>query len=209
MPNNSYELTIDIRLLKQSFPHLSSFCDRIKSDFYLFNGIAPVEITIPQEFLFYNRPPEKLGVTVEARKYFEQFERRQRAEGRGQKDRLVGDSNSPLIKDQQALLAGGIKPNKFEGKKGNQPSAFCLLPSAFQGFRLGQTKAVGRSTSTATIVLKPRVQLLELIIKIGQAFANRGYSYHNLYYFYRERLGVRSLLELCDEDLESLLLSLS
>jgi RRXRR protein len=60
----------------------------------------------------------------------------------------VGDSNSPLIKDQQALLAGGIKPNKFEGKKGNQPSAFCLLPSAFQGGSLGktQTESTGRSS---------------------------------------------------------------
>ena len=58
----------------------------------------------------------------------------------------MGDSDSPLIEDQQALLAGGIKPNKFEGLKSgyarvprayrtdllkdNQPSAFCLLPSA-------------------------------------------------------------------------------
>ena len=59
------------------------------------------------------------------------IERGQKAEGRGQKDQLVGDSDPPLIEDQQAKLAGGIKPNKFEGKKkNNQPSAICLLPSA-------------------------------------------------------------------------------
>jgi hypothetical protein len=50
---------------------------------------------------------------------------------------LQGDSNPPAIEDQQAKLAGGIKPNKVDGKKDNQPSAFCPLPSAFQGGSLG------------------------------------------------------------------------
>lgn len=74
------------------------------------------------------------------------IERRQRAEGAKdirvsacrQKDQLQGDSNPPAIEDRQIEdFGGGIKPNKFEGKKDNQPSAFCPTTSAFQGFRLG------------------------------------------------------------------------
>ena len=52
----------------------------------------------------------------------------------------MGDSDSPLIEDHQALLGGGIKPNKFEGKKKNQPSALCPITSAFQGESLGNSE---------------------------------------------------------------------
>jgi hypothetical protein len=81
------------------------------------------------------------------------IERRQRAEGRRQKDQLQGDSDPPAIEDRQikrsshaseetsedvtSAFGGGIKPNKFEGKKNNQPSAFCPTTSAFQGGSLG------------------------------------------------------------------------
>jgi hypothetical protein len=51
---------------------------------------------------------------------------------------LQGDSNPPAIEDRQIEdFGGGIKPNKFEGEKDNQPSAFCPTTSAFQGGSLG------------------------------------------------------------------------
>ena len=56
------------------------------------------------------------------------------AEGRWQKDRLVEDSDPPLNVDHQIKdFDGGLKPNKFEGKKINQPSALCPKTSAFEG----------------------------------------------------------------------------
>ena len=69
------------------------------------------------------------------------IERRQRAEGRGQKDRLTGDSDSPLNVDHQnKVFGGGFKPKKVEGERTAEPSAFCLCSaasSAFQGGSLG------------------------------------------------------------------------
>ena len=73
---------------------------------------------------------------------------------RGQKDQLVGDSDPPLIEDQQAKLAGGIKPNKSEGKKIEQPSAICHLPSAFQGGSLVESsKPFVRRLNALTAIL--------------------------------------------------------
>jgi hypothetical protein len=48
----------------------------------------------------------------------------QKAGGRRQKDQLQGDSDPPATDDRQIKdCGGGFKPNKFEGKKDNQPSA--------------------------------------------------------------------------------------
>jgi hypothetical protein len=52
-------LTIDIALLKQNFPHLIRFSDRLMRDLCVFRGIAPVEINIPKEFLFGDIPRSK------------------------------------------------------------------------------------------------------------------------------------------------------
>ena len=73
---------------------------------------------------------EKQSVEIES------IERRQEAEGRGQKDRLVGDSDLPLIVDHQIEdCDGGLKPKGSDGNRATQPttqpSASCLLPSAF------------------------------------------------------------------------------
>ena len=73
------------------------------------------------------------------------LERRQRAEGRGQKDRLTGDSDSPLNVDHQnKVFGGGFRPKKVEGERTAEPSAFCLCSaasSAFQGGSLGKIVA--------------------------------------------------------------------
>lgn len=62
--------------------------------------------------------------------------RRQRRDVRWQKDRLVGDSDSPLIVDNSYEdCDGGLKPKGSDGNRATQPttqpSASCLLPSAF------------------------------------------------------------------------------
>ena len=65
-------------------------------------------------------------------------------EGRGaisrrQKDRLVGDSDSPLNVDRQIEdSGGGFRPKKEEGRRKSEPSAICLTTSAFQGGSLGK-----------------------------------------------------------------------
>lgn len=50
---------------------------------------------------------------------------------------------------------------------------------------------------------------LELVQEATRAFKQTGYSYYDQYYFYRERLGVRSLFELYEYDLKKLLLLLN
>ena len=65
-------------------------------------------------------------------RWYEYVERRQKAEGRRQKDQLVGDSDPPLIVDRQSeALAGVLNPkrNKEEVKPNLLPSALQLLPS--------------------------------------------------------------------------------
>ena len=84
-------------------------------------------------------------------------ERRQKAEGRRQKDRLEGDSTPPPIEDHRSLetadfakrrrcppghedSGGGFKPTSEKGKGRSKPSALCPsseASSAFQGGRLG------------------------------------------------------------------------
>ncbi|MGL5807501.1 MAG: Ig-like domain-containing protein [Xenococcaceae cyanobacterium] len=89
------------------------------------------------------------------------IERRQKAEGRRQKEQFPWDSVDPAIEDRQICVScfsealpkekvwrkdcgGGAYPTseKFEGKI--KPSAFCPLPSAFQGGSLGKEEQIDR-----------------------------------------------------------------
>jgi hypothetical protein len=138
MPSQTCEITIDVSLLKQTFPHLSDFGNRLQQDIFACSRLAPFDITIPQEFLYHNIPLENISVAVPTRDYF---------------------------------------PEKID--------------------------------CDHKIFIRPKAWLVEIVSQIVQGFLKIGYNYIDIYYFYRERLNVRSLYELVDEDLVNIRDSMS
>ncbi|MGL5875395.1 MAG: hypothetical protein ACRC2R_24045 [Xenococcaceae cyanobacterium] len=67
------------------------------------------------------------------------IERRQRAEGRGQKEQFPWDSVEPAIEDRQIKdYGGGAYPTSEKEQGQIKPSALCPRTSAFQGGSLGK-----------------------------------------------------------------------
>lgn len=147
-------------------------------DLYVFRGIAPVEINIPKEFLFSDIPLIKPVCTCIP----------------------VGFSNlviNPLLSSTSSEadldFANTLKvlTDSFEA------NYFCEI----------HRPTLIKNVTTSNVKTEYPGQL-ELVQEATRAFKQTGYSYYDQYYFYRERLGVRSLFELYEYDLKKLLLLL-
>lgn len=169
LPSKKHQITIDIVLLKQNFPHLTCFSDRLMRDLYVLNGIAPFEITIPKEFLFSAFPRNKR------------------------------DCNCTFLQVNMA-----VSKNTVDREVGaNNPNS-CLPPLNTSHSPRMCSACVVASFKQSRYLEIDHLNKFNLVTKVGRAFQEIGYTYYDRYYFYRERLGVRSLFELHEYDLRKL-----